>query len=197
MSESVPTLRSFCRRDSPDQDLVRYRANARQTLRGSCNDGRPKPRFSKVRRNRHASGVQIRQSRSKNTQPRGAWRPLVSVISEPREIIGHHQKAARRPPSLNKRAEKYFVPPSEPEGEICSRKIHQACSSLDPAILKCLGAAWHCSSPAPVQPRNNLRIPPRSFTIPFIALGERFRNSSNRALIRTINSSSSSIRSYA
>jgi len=36
------------------------------------------------------------QSRSKQTQPRAACLPFVSVISELREIIAHQKKAASR-----------------------------------------------------------------------------------------------------
>jgi len=39
------------------------------------------------------------QSRSKKTQPREAWRPFVSVISELREIIVHQKRPAGGEPA--------------------------------------------------------------------------------------------------
>jgi hypothetical protein len=176
---------------------------SRAAARGSCNAARPKPRPVRVLRNRRASEVHTAQSRSKKTRPREARIPFVSVISVIREIISHQKK---RRAALTS----FLWAPSgahtrlpvgskwSPHPPSCGLQVEPT-----PAFLWApsrahtrlpAGSKW---SPHQAYARNSLRIPPRSFTIPFIAPGERFRNSSNNPLIRTINSSNSSMRSRA
>ena len=59
----------------------------RAATRGSCKGARAKPRFCRGERKRRARERQNAQSLSKNTQPRAARRPFLSVISEVSEIM--------------------------------------------------------------------------------------------------------------
>src|ERR1700693_3011638 len=81
----------------------------RACTRGSCKAARQKPRVSSGRRKRRASEVQTLQSRSKKTQPRGACLPLVSVISELREIMSHQK---RRSPAFSFSAAQQLAKPA-------------------------------------------------------------------------------------